>query len=371
MLVKIGLGDTPVPPLPKPRVGLTIMKKKQEESLSPTEFTRLANNFYIQNGINVDYQRIVIDSQLVNYILTHKDDLSQKFKVALCFICLNPPYWQYMNDAIAGSKQFFLPGHDTDIFLWSDIPTTEEGVLKKANELKAKDQTWDEKPFIEEVWRLSQQVQEQTTLTETASIDWPMGTLMRYNLMLQQEEKLKEYDYVFYCDIDMRFVNVVGDEILGDGLTAAQHPMYALRKEYIPPYEPNKESAAFIPRPGKIVPEGDKKRFLPLYYAGGFQGGKADLWVKAMRAMKKTIDTDFNNDYIAIWNDESHWNKYLSENEPSVVLTPSYIYPDSLIEEYYKKIWGVDYPPRLVTLTKPFTTSTDGGQAVQQMLGSM
>jgi hypothetical protein len=90
-----------------------------------------------------------------------------------------------------------------------------------------------------------------------------------------------------------------------------------------------------------------------------------------MKEMKKNIDKDFTNNYIAIWNDESHWNAYLAKNEPEVVLTPSYIYPDSLIDDYYVKIWGVNYQPKLMTLTKKFSTSSEGGTAVNEMLKSL
>jgi hypothetical protein len=304
--------------------------EKQPEALSPEEFTRLANNFYFSKGIPADYERIALDSQLCNYIATGREITKKRYKIAFVWICLNAPYWQYAHDMIEGAKKFFLPGHDTDYFLWSDMPPESNYGA---------------------------------TVFPTEAVDWPLPTLMRYSLFLQQEEKLKEYDYIFYCDVDMKFVGVVGDEILGEGLTAAQHPMYALDKKFWPPYEPNQESTAYINRPGKVVSENGQPRFMPLYYAGGFQGGKSDVFIKAMKVMKKSIDADFSKNYVAIWNDESHWNKYLTENPPDVVLTPSYIYPDSLIKEYYEPIWGCSYQPKLMTLTKKFSTSAEAAQA--------
>lgn len=206
-------------------------------------------------------------------------------------------------------------------------------------------------------------------LTETEPIEWPHPTLMRYHLFLGQEEKLKEYDYIFYMDADMRVVSKISDEILGDGLTAAEHPMYSLRWEYIPPYEPNKNSTAYVKRPGRVVDYNGKPRFKPFYYGGGFQGGKTKEYMKAMQTMKKNIDKDFDNNYVAIWNDESHWNKYLFDYQKDlVVLSPSYIYPDSLIKEYYSKIWGCEYEPKIITLTKPFSLSSDGAEAIQKFI---
>lgn len=213
---------------------------------------------------------------------------------------------------------------------------------------------------------------ESTHVIDTDAVPWPSPTLMRYHLFLNEEDTLKDYDYVFYMDADMRVVGTIGDEILCDGLTAAEHPMYSLRKEYIPPYEPNKNSTAYIKRPGAVVDEDGKPRFKPYYYAGGFQGGVAKDFIQSMQVMKKNIDKDFDNNYIAIWNDESHWNKYMSDYEgTSIVLSPAYIYPDSLIKEYYEsKIWGRSYEPKIITLTKPFTLSAQGMEDLKKFTQS-
>lgn len=207
------------------------------------------------------------------------------------------------------------------------------------------------------------------TISDTAPIEWPAPTLMRYHLFLNQEEKLKEYDYIFYLDADMRVVSKVSDEILGEGLTVAPHPGYVLAPQYIPPYEPNPSSTAYIHRFGRLVDEQGKKRFLPFYAAGGFQGGITAEFLKAMRVMKKRIDKDFDNNYTAIWNDESHWNKYLWEYKKLVTfLDPSYVYPDSLIKEFYEKLWGRSYEPKIITLTKPFSLSSEGAEAINKLI---
>lgn len=245
-----------------------------------------------------------------------------KKKIALVFICLNPPYWPYIKDVVEDCRKNFLVNHDVDYFLWSDIPEgTDYGC----------------------------------TVIPTEPATWPLPTLMRYHLFLQEEEKLKEYDYIFYMDADMRVVAPITEEILGEGLTAAQHPMYAFDRKFMAPTEPNPASTAYMNVP----------RY---YFAGGFQGGKSADFIAAMKEMKKNIDKDFFNNYQAIWNDESHWNKYLSEHPPAVICSPSYIYPDSLIKEYYEPIWGRSYTPIIITLTKPFSVSKEAGAAVQETL---
>lgn len=225
----------------------------------------------------------------------------------------------------------------------------------------------------EEVAATIAEIRKVKNIFPTESIEWPHPTLMRYHLFLQQEEALKEYDYIYYMDADMRVVDTVGEEILGQGLTMAEHPMYATRKEYVPPYEPNNVSTAFIPRLGCVVTnEENKQWFKPLYAAGGFQGGTSSEFITAMKVMKENIDKDFNNNYIAIWNDESHWNKYLSEYKGHLtVLSPSYVYPDSLIEEYYNKVWGTTYKPRIITITKKFSVSKANAKDLQKRLSTM
>jgi|SRR3990167_338206 len=272
-----------------------------------------------------------------------------KIKVGILCICLNPPYWEFSKEMLEGLERYFLKGHDikdkysVEMMLWSDMPETNYNVKN----LK---------------------------IFNTEPVEWPLPTLLRYNLFLQQEEYIKNFDYLFYIDVDMRITDWIGEEILGNGLTAAQHPMYALRRNLIPPYEDNPESTAYISRPGRTLEERNDKgeivniRFEPLYYAGGFQGGKTEDFIKAMKVMRNNTEKDFNNNYIAKWNDESHWNRYLYEVSPIVVLSPAYIYPDSLIAEYYVKIWGRNYSPKIMTLTKKFSTTIEGGVAIQKLI---
>lgn len=260
---------------------------------------------------------------------------NNRYKIAIVVLSLNEPYWQYASPLIESARRFLLKGHDVDFILFSDMP---------------KDTVIDAK------------------IIPTEPHAWPLPTLMRYSIMLRQEELLSQYDYIYFCDCDMKFVSRVGEEILGK-LVGAQHPMYAIRKDYVPPYEPNEKSTSFIPRPGRVITENGQKRFEPLYFAGGFQGGRSDIFIKAMKEMKEMIDKDFiENNYVPIWNDESAWNAYLFKNPPTVVLNPSYIYPDTLIGSYYKKVWGCNYIPKLVTITKKFSLTKGAGDVLRDTL---
>ena len=345
---------------------------------------RLINNFFQQKaGGDYDLNSLNALRAFMGYILDPKQAELKKKKVALLFICLNQPYWQYIAPAVQGARQFFLPGHQVDHFLWSDIPMTDTPeYLASLEKLLTQEQIMKEvekgvvteiqypnvylKPTVSPNQFLSREsvingVNEvrnikDLTIFPTEPIEWPYPTLWRFHLFSQQADKLKDYDYVFFCDADMKFVGVVGDEILGEGLTAAQHPMYAFKDGLHFPYESNPKSTAYIKRPGMFGLKNGQNFFQPFYYAGGFQGGKAKDFLAAAEKIKEMIDTDDReNHYIARWNDESYWNRYLADNPPTTILSPSYVYPDSMIETYYIPLWGRNYPPKLITLTKPFS----------------
>jgi histo-blood group ABO system transferase len=147
---------------------------------------------------------------------------------------------------------------------------------------------------------------------------WPGPTLHRYRTILTAVHQLVHYDYVFYCDADMLFTGTIGDEILGQGLTAVLHPGFAGKPPATWTYERRPESRAYIPH-----------GLGGAYYAGGFQGGQTLRFVAAMQHMARGIDHDTDHGITAVWHDESHWNRYLLENPPAVTLSPLYCSPES------------------------------------------
>ena len=137
--------------------------------------------------------------------------------------------------------------------------------------------------------------------------------------MLQAEKELLACDYVYYVDVDSRFVRPVGAEIFGE-LVATIHYGFceSPRKDWT--YEHRRASRACIaPR---------EKFRAKHYYAGGFQGGRAGAYLDAMRAMDAAIATDERRGVRAVWHDESHWNRYLIDHPPTVELSHEYMCPE-------------------------------------------
>ena len=127
----------------------------------------------------------------------------------------------------------------------------------------------------------------------------------------------------------------VGDEVLGD-LVATMHPYQSFYPKEQRTYDRNSKSLAFVP----FGEEGE------YYYAGGFNGGLTENFLEMSEVIANRVTKDLENDVIALWHDESHMNRYLIDNPPTLSLTPSYCFA----EEFY----NTDYPyePKIIALKK-------------------
>jgi histo-blood group ABO system transferase len=156
---------------------------------------------------------------------------------------------------------------------------------------------------------------------------WPFMTLYRYKIFTQNSDFLKDMDYLYYCDADMLFVGDFGDEILGE-LVATQHPGFYGRRG-TPEHRP--QSLAYVGPNEKMQ-----------YFAGGFNGGSKNEFLKMAKEIDKNIDIDFNNKLVAIWHDESHMNRYFINNPPTTILSPSYCYGELMNIPFEKKLLSLD-----------------------------
>ncbi len=231
-------------------------------------------------------------------------------KVGLLLIATGQQYWQYIDPLIESAKKFFI-AHD--VVLFTDSPRR-HNVAVQINQ---------------------------------KNLGFPQTTLKRYHIFLEYEQYLTRFEYLFYCDIDMLFINPVGPEILCDGLTATLHSGYE-------PYGPDRDSF-FLEGNRQSTAHIGKVNY---YFCGGFNGGSAADFLKMSRVIRRNIDIDEARNIIAKWHDESHLNCYLWSNPPRKILDYGYCYPEANKEvvDHYKRSgseWGKDVVPRLICLHKP------------------
>jgi len=227
-------------------------------------------------------------------------------KTALLVISTGDKYAQYIDPLLQSAEKFLFP-HDP--ILWTSSPAYHTN------------------------WQLRRY----------PGLGYPGETLHRYHRFLEQHNLLSEYDFLIYTDVDMRFVAPIKEEeIISNGITATEHPGY-VGLNGTP--EKNPASAAYCP-------------VLRNYFCGGFNAGTTESFLKMSETIAAAVDEDTKNGIKAVWNDESHLNRYLYDNPPAKILSPSYCYPESEYKAsgYYGAIWRscgrTDITPKLLALDK-------------------
>ncbi|MEI6178760.1 MAG: glycosyltransferase [Verrucomicrobiota bacterium] len=214
-------------------------------------------------------------------------------KIGVCVIA-TAHYRMFVSPLLRSIRRNFLPGHEVTVFLFTDggqAPAPDLRVIRVPHE------------------------------------GWPGMAIRRYPIFREHAAQFADMDYLFYLDADMRVIGKVGEEILGD-LVGIVHPGFHDKPRAKFTYETRRQSTAYIaPHEGSH------------YYCGAFQGGTTGAYLDAVRTMAENIDCDMSGGITAVWHDESHWNRYLIDRRPSLVLSPSYCwYPDGRSAEFEGKV---------------------------------
>uniref|UniRef100_F7CT04 ABO, alpha 1-3-N-acetylgalactosaminyltransferase and alpha 1-3-galactosyltransferase n=1 Tax=Equus caballus TaxID=9796 RepID=F7CT04_HORSE len=154
-----------------------------------------------------------------------------------------------------------------------------------------------------------------------ASARWQDVSMRRMEMISSfcEQRFLREVDFLVCADVDMKFRDHVGVEILSQ-LFGTLHPGYYRASREAFPYERRPQSQAHIPRD-----QGD------FYYMGAFFGGSVSEVYRLTKACHQAIVADRANGIEAVWHDESHLNRYLLDHKPTKVLSPEYMWDEKLL----------------------------------------
>ena len=155
---------------------------------------------------------------------------------------------------------------------------------------------------------------------------WPFSSLGRFRCYLDNSHEMEGFDYVFAIDADTIFMGKVGLEIFGNTVATESPAFYNLPVSCFQ-YERRESSSAFIP-----TGAGHK------YYAGAFYGGEKKSFTEMLMRLVKITEVDLKNGVMAIHHDESYLNRYLLDNPPEKILSPSYCYAPWIDMPLEKKI---------------------------------
>lgn len=214
--------------------------------------------------------------------------------IGLLIIATNK-YIEFLQPLISSADNFFLKNQNITYFIFSNIDTKIISQRKIVN-------------------------------TVIEHREWPWMTLGRYSIFNEHKNVFSEMDYLFYIDADMLFVNNVDEEILYD-IVATQHPGYYGTRGTP---ETRVESLACVYANETMQ-----------YFAGGFNGGSSNEYLKMCQILSTNINKDYSNGIIAIWHDESHLNRYFIDNPPTKILSPSYCYGEHMQIPFEKKIIAI------------------------------
>lgn len=168
------------------------------------------------------------------------------------------------------------------------------------------------------------------TVIHQDQLGWPYDTLKRFHMFSLVIDELKKFDFIFFINANTEILTTIGTEILPDNenqLVACLHPGYHNSHLSKFPYEKNKKSLAYLPKKeGKY------------YFAGGLNGGTSNSYIKLITELKNNIDKDLLTGTIAVWHDESHINKYLSNYNDIKILDSGYLFPEGWNIPFEKKI---------------------------------
>jgi len=209
-------------------------------------------------------------------------------KIAIFTISLGK-YNIFFDEFYNTVNELFLPNHDKTFFVFTDTKFNEKSNLVQIEQEK---------------------------------LGWPYDTMMRFHFMCKIKELLKEFDYIYFFNINMKVLEPIMDEVIpkeeNDFLMGCEHPLHFGWEEKRLPYERNPKSQCYIP-----FGKGNK------YYQGCFNGGRSNEFIQMAEILSKKVDLDLKNNIIPIWHDESMLNWYYNTKKP-LKLTYEYIYPENL-----------------------------------------
>ncbi len=233
----------------------------------------------------------------LSFCLCDYGDISMK-KVAILYIALGR-YIVFWRDFYESCERY-LGNCDKHYFIWTD--NTEFDYSTNPN----------------------------VTVIRATRRGWPYDTLMRFHMFMGQEQALKKFDYIYFFNANMQFINPVDlTEIVprewNDGLVAGSHPgrWGDTRQHEIDafPYERRSESTAYIPYgTGQY------------YVCGAFNGGTAEAYLKMCRTLAKNVQTDLDKNIVACVDDESHLNAYMRDKN-FLLCDRAYGFPEGKLKQ--------------------------------------
>ncbi|KAJ8259098.1 hypothetical protein COCON_G00181100 [Conger conger] len=217
------------------------------------------------------------------------DDMHRKkgSSVALTVFAVGRYLDAYLPEFLRSAERHFMPGLPVTYYVFTDAPERVPKVL--LGQARA----------VEVVFVQKHRRWQDISMMRMRSIADAIDRLIRHR-----------HQYVFCLDVDQVFTGRFGSEALGESV-ALLHAFFYHRPKLFYTYDSNPRSVAYMET-------GD------FYYHAAVFGGSWQSVRNLTEGCYQGIMKDKGNQVEALWQDESHLNKYLWLHKPSKILSPEY-----------------------------------------------
>ena len=227
-------------------------------------------------------------------------------KVAVLYIALGR-YKIFWKDFFESSEKFLLQC-DKHYFIWTDCAPEEIEYAGKDN----------------------------VTITYAQKKGWPYDTLFRFEMFLQKEKELSQFDYIFFCNANLLFYNPTDlSEIAPaewhDGLVGGLHPGNKFNIPGSTFNNPDRFSYERRPESTAYIPFGKGRNYL----CGAFNGGTAAAYLQMCRTLSENVKIDLEKNIVACVDDESHLNAYVVDKN-YLLAGRAYLFPEGAVRRIPK-----------------------------------
>lgn len=224
-----------------------------------------------------------------------------KKSIGILYLCTGD-YSLLWKDFYSSAEEKFLPDTLKNYYVFTDKPES----ITKAENVKAY--------YID-------------------PLPWPLITLLRFYYFLRFREEFANNDYLVFINSNAMCCELIREEDFlpapDQELSVVSHPVYYRKKACHTIYERSRHSTAYVPY--NCARGGG-------YMFGALICGHKDNFMHMSEILSERINKDLDNRKIAIWHDESQYNRYLLEGHKVRILSPSYGYPEDWKLPFEKKI---------------------------------
>jgi len=151
-------------------------------------------------------------------------------------------------------------------------------------------------------------------------MQWPFITLLRFNFIHNAIDEICKSENCVFADADLLWMKdtTESDLFRNKKYFGVQHPGFVF-EPHKATFERNEASTAHVTMNDDLT----------TYWQGCLWGAKSQEFANMINILKQQVETDVNNNIVALWHDESHLNRFFINVKNEVnTLHPGYATPE-------------------------------------------